>query len=121
MHTYRNGNSYGYIKAIFKSDMLPVVTATVESDDGNIFYTLKLKQDGTAYKIPSIMVHANKLDNPGAPCNYGFINIVAQGRCELIDTTTTYEDTVCSGTIIPNSYTLYYVNPSAYVKDTYGV
>lgn len=121
VHTYRNGNSYGYIKAIFKSDMLPVVTATVESDDGNIFYTLKLKQDGTAYKIPSIMVHANKLDNPGAPCNYGFINIVAQGRCELIDTTTTYEDTVCSGTIIPNSYTLYYVNPSAYVKDTYGV
>ena len=99
--------------------MLPTITATVESDDKNIFYTLKLKQDGTVYKMPSIMVYANILDNNdhGYLCSSGFINIVAKGSCKLIDTTTQYEDTVCSGNTIPSS-DLYYINPSASVKSS---
>lgn len=113
VHTYRNGDSYGYIRAIFRSDMLPVVTATVVSDDENLFHTLKLKQDGTAYKMPSIIVHINRLNDRHGYINAGYVNIVAQGFCELIDTT--------DDTIIPRSYTLYYINPSAYVKDKYGV
>lgn len=121
VYAYRVGNNVGYIRAIFRDDMPPTITATVESDDKNIFYTLKLKQDGTVYKMPSIMVYANILDNNdhGYLCNSGFINIVVKGRCVLIDTTTNYEDTVCSGNTIPSS-DLYYIDPSAYVKDTYG-
>ncbi len=120
VYAYRNGDSTGYIRAIFRSDKLPVVTATVASSDENIVHTLKLKQDGTVYKMPSIMVHINKLNNNHGYINDGYVNIVAQGSCDLIDTTATYEDIVCDGTIISPSNSLYYIDPSAYVKDTYG-
>ena len=113
VYSYRKGDEQGYIRAIFRSDMLPVVTATVVSDDENLFHTLKFKQDGTAYKMPSIMVHINRLNDDHKYINAGYVNIVAQGCCELIDTT--------DDTIIPRSHTWYYVNPSAYVKDKYGV
>ena len=121
VYAYRNGDSTGYIRAIFRSDKLPVVTATVASSDENIVHTLKLKQDGTVYKMPSIMVHINKLNNNHGYINDGYVNIVAQGSCDLIDTTATYEDIVCDGTIISPSNSLYYIDPSAYVKDKYGV
>lgn len=117
VYAYRNGDSYGYIRAIFRSDRLPVVTATVESSDENIVHTVKLRQDGTVYKMPSIMVHINKLNNNHGYINDGYVNIVAQGCCDLIDIAGTSGD----GTIISRSNTLYYIDPSAYVKDKYGV
>lgn len=117
VYAYRNGDSYGYIRAIFRSDRLPVVTATVVSSDENIVHTVKLRQDGTVYKMPSIMVHINKLNNNHGYINDGYVNIVAQGCCDLIDIAETSGD----GTIISRSNTLYYINPSAYVKDKYGV
>lgn len=116
-----NNNNYGYIRAIFRNDIPPTLTATIESDDSGIFYTTKFNQDGTEYIAPTLSVFANIVEGNSQKFNYGYINIVAQGRCVLIDTASTYEDAkYTDGTIISYSEKDYYRNIEKYIKDKYG-